>query len=307
MPNIPLADLATRVRSGTPLFIGWVGSFDPFVPEALLSGGFESVLLDMQHGTLDFASAARGVAHMAARGVPAFVRIPVGDFATASKLLDAGAGAIVAPMINSAADATAFVGFCKFPPVGERSWGPGRALAYSGLDGPAYFKRANDLHLALAMVETRRALDALDDILAVPGLDGVLIGPSDLSIGLTDGALVDAAHPSVDSALDRVASACKAHGKIASLFCMSGPRAGEMAARGFHICSIATDGMLLAAGARAELAAARAETSDSITSRSAFGATPPTIPDQNRTRVMLLAAGARAELAAARGSLARKP
>lgn len=157
MSNIPLAALAQRARSGDPLFLGWCGSFDPFVPEAMLNGGFETVLLDMQHGTLDFHAAARGVAHLAARGRPAFVRIPVGEFATASKLLDAGAAAIVAPMINSVADAEALVGFCKFPPVGERSWGPGRALAWSGLDPAAYFKAANDLHIALAMIETKRA------------------------------------------------------------------------------------------------------------------------------------------------------
>ena len=95
MPNTPLVDLSARAKSGEPLFIGWCGSFDPFVPEAMLTAGFETVLLDMQHGTLDFATAARGVAHMAARGRPAFVRIPVGEFATASKLLDVGAAAIV--------------------------------------------------------------------------------------------------------------------------------------------------------------------------------------------------------------------
>ena len=124
-----MSTLAQRARSGDPLFIGWCGSFDPFVPEALLNGGFESVLLDMQHGTLDFryGRARRGASWPRAAGPPSCA-FPVGEFATASKLLDAGAAAIVAPMINSVADAKAFVSFCKFPPVGERSWGPGRAL-----------------------------------------------------------------------------------------------------------------------------------------------------------------------------------
>ena len=257
MPNTPLATFAARVKNGEPLFIGWCGSFDPFVPEAMVAAGYESVLLDMQHGTLDFDAAARGIAHVASRGRPAFVRIPVGEFATASKLLDAGAAAIVAPMINSVADAKAFVSFCKFPPVGERSWGPGRAVVWSGLDPTGYFKAANDTHIALAMIETKRALAALDDILAVPGLDGVLIGPSDLSIGLTDGALVDAGHESVDRALDTVAAACRKHGKLASAFCMTGKRAHELAGRGFHICSVSTDGLLIGIAARQELAAAR--------------------------------------------------
>ncbi len=253
----PLTALAARARNGEALFIGWCGSIDPSMPEAMLGGGFESVLLDMQHGTLDFATVSRALAHMAAAGRAAFVRIPVDDFATASKLLDIGAGAIIAPMINSVEDARKFVGACKFPPIGDRSWGPGRALAWSGLGPEDYFRKANDLHLALAMIETKRALAALDDILAVPGLDGVLIGPSDLSIGLSEGAFIDAHHQIVDEALDAIAASCRKHGKLAALFCMTGKRAGEMAARGFNICSVSTDGALIRMGAVQELDAAR--------------------------------------------------
>ena len=85
-------------------------------------------------------------------------------------------------MINSVEDARLFVSFTKFPPLGERSWGPARALALTGLSPQDYFKQANDFSLIVAMIETREAIAAVDDILAVPGIDGVFVGPSDLSI-----------------------------------------------------------------------------------------------------------------------------
>ena len=175
----------------------------------------------------------------------------------ASRLFDGGAAAVIAPMINSAADARAFAAFCKYPPAGDRSWGPGRGIALTGLSPAAYLAQANQQQLAIAMIETREALDALDDILAVPGIDGVYVGPSDLSIALSNGAHVDPFHPDVDAALTHIVARAKAHGKFAGFFTFSGASAKAMAARGFAICSIATDQMLLRQAAKAELAAAR--------------------------------------------------
>ena len=111
--------------------------------------------------------------------------------------------------------------------------------------------------MAIAMIETREALAALDSILDTPGIDGVFVGPSDLSIALTKGATVDAHHPEVDRALDHIAARCKAKNKVAGAFCMTGKRANELAKRGFGLCSVSTDGMMLRIGARAELKAAR--------------------------------------------------
>jgi 4-hydroxy-2-oxoheptanedioate aldolase len=107
------------------------------------------------------------------------------------------------------------------------------------------------------MVETRAALDALDAILAVPTIDGVFVGPSDLSIALTDGATVDSYHPSVDAALTHVANRCKAHGKLATCFAMTGERAAEMFQRGFVLSSAATDQIMLRDAAKAQVAAAK--------------------------------------------------
>jgi 4-hydroxy-2-oxoheptanedioate aldolase len=252
-----VSQLAHRLRAGETLFMAWCGLTDPSIAASLARQGFDTCLFDMQHGAVDIATAINGIAAVAGAGKPAVVRIPVGDFAVASRMLDAGAAAIVAPMINSVADARAFAAFTKFPPLGERSWGPFRALTFSGMEPKTYLAEANRSQLAIAMIETRQALDALDDILAVPGIDGVLVGPSDLSITLTKGATVDAAHAAVDRELDVIAGRAAAHGKFACAFCIDGKRAKQLAARGYRLLSIATDALLLAAGAKAELAQAR--------------------------------------------------
>lgn len=258
MPRHPIVALSDALRSGTPVFAAWVSVPEPLIVETLLREGFDAAVLDMQHGGFDMASAAAGIAACALVGKPAIVRVPVDGFPAASRLLDAGAAAVVAPMINSAEDARRLAAFTKFPPLGERSWGPGRASAFTGLAGSDYLAEANGLHLTIAMIETVEALAAIDAILAVPGIDGVFVGPSDLSIALSRGAEVAPGSPAVDEALTRVEASARAAGKFAGLFCFTGRDAAAMATRGFALMTVATDLLLMREAARAELAAARA-------------------------------------------------
>lgn len=253
----PLLDFAARLHRGPTAFAAWCGLKDPALVDALLREGFDCAILDWQHGLHDHASIASGITAAFAAGKASMVRIGVGDFADAARFLDWGAAGIIAPMINSVEDAKAFVDFLKYPPRGSRSWGPVRALGMTGLDPNAYLTTAHAHNLAIAMIETKAAMAALDAILDVEGLDGVLVGPSDLSITLNDGAFVDASDAKVDAALTRIAEAARKRGKLACAFCMDGPRANELAARGFHLLSVATDGMLLKKAGREELAKAR--------------------------------------------------
>jgi 4-hydroxy-2-oxoheptanedioate aldolase len=170
----------------------------------MMRDGFDTAIIDMQHGLHTTQSAILAIGAAAVAGKAVFVRPPVGDFPAASRMLDAGAVGIVAPMINTIEDARKLAAYTKYPPLGERSWGPYRATGLTGLDGVAYLKAANDITLTIAMIETREALGILDDILAVPGIDGVFVGPSDLSIALTRGETVDQFHPEVDAALTYV-------------------------------------------------------------------------------------------------------
>jgi 4-hydroxy-2-oxoheptanedioate aldolase len=252
-----IGKLAASIKAGECVLTAWIGINDSAIAEQLAREGYDCVTLDMQHGAIDVAGAMRAIGAAALAGKPAIVRIPVGDFATASRIIDAGAAAVIAPMINSGADAARFAEFMKYPPIGQRSWGPRAALAFSGLIGPAYLHTANAITLAVAMIETREALDSLEAILATPGIDGVFVGPSDLSIALNHGAVVDAHGVDVDAQLTHIAARARAQGKFAAIFCIDGKRAREMAGRGFALVSVSTDQLLLRQAARAELAAAR--------------------------------------------------
>jgi 4-hydroxy-2-oxoheptanedioate aldolase len=251
--------LAERLGSNAGALCAWVTTNEPAIAEFLAREAFDAVALDMQHGAVDFAGAIGSIASVALAGKPTIVRVPVGEFALASRLLDAGASAILAPMINSREDARRLVEFVKFPPLGQRSWGPRAALTLSGLDGPAYLKAANGMTHAIAMIETRAALDALDEILGVEGVDGVFVGPSDLSIALSGGLRIEPRGPALMTEARRVAERAKAHGKYAAMFCFDGADARAMLSLGFRLCTIASDHALLREAARRELAAARAK------------------------------------------------
>jgi 4-hydroxy-2-oxoheptanedioate aldolase len=252
-----VATLSRRIKDGECIFAAWVGINEPMIAEQLVREGYDTAVMEMQHGAVDLAGALRGIGAVALAGKPAIVRIPIGDFPTASRVIDAGAAAVIAPMINNVADARQFASFMKFPPLGQRSWGPRAALTHTGYEPTDYLRHANAMTLAIAMIETREAIAALDDILATAGIDGVFVGPSDLSIALNDGARLDAQGADVDAALTKIVASAKAHGKFAAAFCHTGERANELARRGFSLCSVSTDQLLLRLAARQELAKAR--------------------------------------------------
>ena len=249
--------LADRLRSGVPAFAAWCGLPDPAIAGLLAREGFDAVVIDLQHGAIDFAATLRAIPLVAAAGKPALVRIPVGEFATASRLLDAGASAVIAPMINGVEDARRFGSFVKYPPLGQRSWGPHGAVPLSGLEPKNYFAQANGFSLAFAMVETREALAAVDDILAAPEIDGIFVGPSDLSIALSNGAENNPTGPEASAALEHALARAKAAGKFSGVYAPSGERGGELAKKGFDLVSIGTDTSFLRAAAQAALKAAR--------------------------------------------------
>src|SRR5712692_1925175 len=174
MSTEPGFSLARRLRAGETVHSGWCGLPYPIVAELVGREGFPAVTLDGQHGLWDTAALVAGVAAVRLAGAAPIVRIPVGEFASASRALDFGAEGIIAPMINTEADARAYVSFAKFPPLGERSWGTHRATTLTNIaDQTVYLREANDLIVTLAMIETKTALSNLDAITATPGIDGL--------------------------------------------------------------------------------------------------------------------------------------
>lgn len=254
MSALPGFSLAARLRAGETVYSGWCGIPAPLVAEIVAREGFRAVTLDSQHGLWDVAGLAAGTAAVRQGGAAPIVRVPLGDFAMASRALDFGAEGIIAPMINTAADARAFAAAAKFPPIGERSWGPHRAAMLAGIaDLKDYLASANDNIVTLAMIETRAALANIDAIAATPGIDGLFLGPSDLSIALSDGCSLDPESQAVDAELDRIVAAANKAGKIPGAFCASAARALAVAKRGMRFCAIGSDMGFLRAGTRAQL------------------------------------------------------
>ena len=237
---LPGFSLAQRLRAGEIVHSGWCGLPSPLVAELVGREGFPAVTLDAQHGLWDLATILHGVAAIRQGGSAPIVRVPVGDFAMVSRALDFGAEGIIAPMINTVEDARAFVSFAKFPPQGERSWGPHRATTLAGIaDQKDYLRDANDAIVTFAMIETRTALDNLDAIAGTPGIDALFLGPSDLSIALSNGATLDPFSKDVEQGLDAIVAACKKHGKIPGAYCHSAERAVAVAKRGMRFMSVA--------------------------------------------------------------------
>ena len=163
-----------------------------------------------------------------------------------SRALDFGAEAIIAPMINDGSDARAFASAAKYPPAGERSWGPQRAMALQGAAAATdYLREANAQTLTLAMIETPAALNNVDDIAGTAGIDALFVGPYDLSTSLSAGAAQDVQAPEVERAIDQICAAAKKAGKIPGIYCANAARALAMAKRGFRFLTIGSDlGML---------------------------------------------------------------
>jgi 4-hydroxy-2-oxoheptanedioate aldolase len=246
--------LAKRLHAGETVFSGWCGLPYPIVAEMIGREGFPAVTLDGQHGLWDINAILTTIAAVRQGGSAPIVRVPVGDFATVSRVLDFGAEGIIAPMINTPADARALAAAAKYPPLGERSWGPHRATTLAGIsDQSVYLREANDHIVTLAMIETRTALQNLDAIVDTPGVDGLFLGPSDLSIALSDGKNLDPLSKDVDRELDRILAAAQRAKKIPGAYCHSAERAAALAKRGVKFLAVMSDLGMLRAGAAAAL------------------------------------------------------
>lgn len=224
----------------------WLQIPSGWTAETFAHAGFDSVTIDLQHGMIDYAMAVIMLQAISTSNAVPLARLAWNDPAVIMQLLDAGVYGLICPMINNRAEAEAFVSACRYPPLGMRSFGPARALLYAGDD---YLEHANETVLALAMIETAAALENVDDIAAVPGLDGVYIGPSDLSLSLGLKQRADFADPALLAAFDRILEAAARHDRVVGIYAGSPERAAMLGGRGFHLVSIANDMSILAAGA----------------------------------------------------------
>lgn len=241
---------ATALRSGGTIRSAWSTFSEPLLLETISSMSFDAVTMDMQHGAHSESSICQGIGVVKAAGKPAIVRIPVGRFDVASRVLDFGANAVIAPMINSAEEARAFAAAMKYPPVGERSWGPVRSeIGYGQPGSNDYLLAANQETLSFAMIETRAAYEALDSILAVRGIDGVFVGPADFSIAWSNGREANPFSEAIVEPLTQIAKKAAASNKLAGIYAPDTNFAKRYQALGFNLITLASDKGYLMAGA----------------------------------------------------------
>jgi 4-hydroxy-2-oxoheptanedioate aldolase len=249
MAENPLRD---RLRAGEPCYGAWLSIPDSFVAEAVAQQGFDYVCIDLQHGMMDYAAAAEMILAIHSAGSVPIVRVPSNEIGIINRMLDAGARGIIVPLIETVADVEAAVRACRYPPDGSRSFGPNRA-ALEG--GPDYFETANETVLCIPMVETKPALDSIEEILAVPGVDALYVGPNDLSLALGMKPGPDNPDP-YQSAYQRVAEACGAAGIAAGIHA-NASLAPKHVETGYRMITVTSDTGSLVRGVAKDLRAAR--------------------------------------------------
>lgn len=236
---------------------GWCAIPSSFSAETMAHQGWDSVTVDLQHGVVDYQTAVTMFQAISTTAAIPLCRVPWLEPGIIGKMLDAGAYGVICPMINSRDEAERLVRACRYPPLGSRSFGPIRALLYSGADYP---KTANGLVIVCAMIETREALNNLDEILSVPGLDAIYIGPADLSNALGCTPTFDQTEKPVVEAIDFILSRAKHHKIVAGIHNGTPEYAQKMIDKGFRFVTIASDARLMAAKAQEVIGKMRAAT-----------------------------------------------
>lgn len=249
---------ASRLAAGETLLTAWSGIPDAITVEVVASLGFDAVTLDMQHGGHHEDSVLRGIAPIQRANRHPIVRIPVGRWDMASRALDFGTEAVIAPMVNSVEDARRFAAAMKYPPIGERSWGPTFALPRAGGgDAQAWLQESNAKTVSFAMIETKAALAALDGILETPGIDGIFVGPADFSIAWTDGATVNSTLEDMMETIASIAARTRKAGKHAGIYVVDAGMCGRFVGMGYNLMAIGAEHRYMALGAEALLSTAR--------------------------------------------------
>jgi 4-hydroxy-2-oxoheptanedioate aldolase len=241
-------------KKGGAAVNGWLAIPDSFAAETMAHQGWDTLTIDLQHGVVDYAAMVTMLQAISTTPAVPVVRVPWLEPGILMKALDAGAYAVICPMVNTREDAQRLVAYTHYAPRGTRSFGPVRANLYGGAD---YFTHANNTIVAFAMIETAQALDNLDAILSVEGLDAVYIGPSDLSISLGCRPDFDNPEPKAAQAIDHILARARAHNVVAGIHNGAPEAALGRIGKGFQFVTVSSDARILAAGSQEILAKMR--------------------------------------------------
>lgn len=239
MTGFPIRE---RWRSGQAVYTGWLSMPGPWSAEVMARAGFDALVVDLQHGLGDTGGLLGVLQAIDGVGVPALVRTAWNEPSGLMRALDTGAHGVICPMVNTAEECEAFVAACRYPPRGIRSFGPTRSLVSIG---PDYVARAGDFSLTFAQIETARGLANVETIARVPGLDGLYVGPYDLSLDLGLDAPGNLADPRLLDACATILDAARRNGLVAGIYTNDAKVGAHMAELGFRLVNLATDTTLL--------------------------------------------------------------
>ncbi len=247
------SDLRHRIRAGEPLIGTWVSLGDPACIEILGGSGFDFLLLDGEHAPLDERTLLAQAIAAKAAGAPVMYRVRGNETARIKIALDLGVDAIMVPWVNSAEDARRAVAAARYPPLGERGIGPWRASNYYAAQWE-HVRSANEQVALVIQIEQARAVEALDEILAVEGIDAAFIGPADLGASL---GVLGGPDPKIDQAIDRIATLCSAASMTVGIDVAEPQQIPAFREQGLSLFTYGLDVAYLAEGAGAAAAALR--------------------------------------------------
>ena len=239
---------------GEAVVNGWLSIPSSFSAEVMAHQGFDSLTVDLQHGVIDYQTAVTMLQAISTTSTAPLARVPWNDPAHLMKILDAGVYGVICPMVSTREQAETLVQACKYPPRGFRSWGPVRASIYAGAD---YGDHADSEVVVMPMIETAEALKNLDDILSVPGVEAIYVGPSDLSLALGYKPRLDQTDAGVVEAQKKIVAACRNHGVVAGIHNNTAAYALQMIEQGYRFVTVASDSRSLAVRAAEEVAVVR--------------------------------------------------
>jgi 4-hydroxy-2-oxoheptanedioate aldolase len=235
----------------------WLSLPSPYAAEALSKLAFDWVCIDLQHGLIDYPDLTHLLPAISASDATPLVRVPWNEPYEIMKALDAGAYGVIVPMVNNREEAAVAVGACRYPPDGNRSFGPIRAALYGGR---GYAREANGQIATIVMIETQEGLDNVEEIVTTPGLDAVYIGPTDLALSLGLPAVGDTDHPVHAAAVARIHDACQRAGIATGIHTSSVEYSRKYLAAGFNMVTLGSDAGFMMRAATLDLAQVRETT-----------------------------------------------
>ena len=230
-----------KLKRGEPAIGTWLTLPDPVTAQLMARTGFEWLTVELEHTPATLETAARSFAIIAASGCVPLARVPFNTVENIKRVLDTGAWGIVVPMVNTRADAEAVVRAARYRPVGERSIGGQLHATNFDTDAATYYAKANDEILVIVMAEHVEAVENIDAILAVPGLDAVFVGPNDLHASMGLPPMFDSDHPRFRAALVRILASAKAHGVPAGIHVVDAAQAQRRIQEGWQFIAVASE------------------------------------------------------------------